>query len=109
MVFSGWAFWSYEEEGPATFLAPSELTGSRRDAIIVGKPTKMQLLKQAVQNRVTLFGALFIFAYQGAEVSVSGWVISFLISYRNGDPAHVGYVTAGFWAGPLHNIAVSQG
>jgi fucose permease len=25
-------------------------------------------------------------------------VISFLINYRKGDPAQVGYVTAGFWA-----------
>ena len=26
-------------------------------------------------------------------------IISFLISYRRGDPKHVGYVTAGFWGG----------
>lgn len=61
--------------------------------------TRAQLLKRAIKNRTTLFGALFIFAYQGAEVSISRWVISFLIKYRNGDPGQVGYVTAGFWAG----------
>jgi fucose permease len=38
-------------------------------------------------------------AYQGAEVSISGWVISYLINYRGGDPAQVGYVTSGFWGG----------
>ncbi len=37
--------------------------------------------------------------YQGAEVAISGWVISYLIHYRNGDPSQVGNVTAGFWAG----------
>ncbi|KAL3430534.1 hypothetical protein BDV09DRAFT_178363 [Aspergillus tetrazonus] len=48
---------------------------------------------------LTLLGAHFIFAYQGGEVAVSGCVVSFLISYRHGDPHSVGYVSAGFWAG----------
>ncbi|KAB2575406.1 hypothetical protein DBV05_g5897 [Lasiodiplodia theobromae] len=63
------------------------------------KPTKRELLKQALRNRVTVGGALFIFMYQGAEVAIAGWVISFLIDYRGGDPAQVGYVTAGFFGG----------
>jgi len=32
-------------------------------------------------------------------VSISGWVISFLIATRKGNPSSVGYVTAGFWGG----------
>lgn len=36
---------------------------------------------------------------QGAEVAISGWVISYLIKYRHGEPSQVGYVTAGFWGG----------
>ncbi|OCK83446.1 MFS general substrate transporter [Lepidopterella palustris CBS 459.81] len=99
LAFAGSAFWSYEEEGPTQLLTVLERAASRRDAIEAGEPTKTQLMKQALKNKTTLIGALFIFAYQGAEVSVSGWVISFLISYRNGDPAHVGYVSAGFWGG----------
>jgi fucose permease len=53
----------------------------------------------AVKLRIVLLGSTFIFAYQGAEVSISGWVISFLINTRGGDPSSVGYVSAGFWAG----------
>lgn len=64
-----------------------------------GTTSRSALLKQALRNKSTILGALFIFAYQGAEVSISGWVISFLISYRHSSPAHVGYVTSGFWAG----------
>lgn len=60
---------------------------------------KASILRKAIKNRTTLLGALLIFAYQGAEVSISGWVISFLIDYRNGDPSQVGYVTSGFWGG----------
>ncbi|KAI9789964.1 MAG: hypothetical protein M1833_002131 [Piccolia ochrophora] len=96
LFFSGWAFRGYEHERPVRLLSALERTASRRS---VGEPGKTQRLKLALKNKVTLLGALFIFAYQGAEVSISGWVISFLISYRNGDPSSVGYVTAGFWAG----------
>lgn len=96
--FAGWFFWTYEKDAPLQLLTASDGATSRSTAQ-EGKTTKAQLLKRAVRNKTTLLGALFIFAYQGAEVSISGWVISFLISYRNGDPAQVGYVTAGFWAG----------
>jgi fucose permease len=37
--------------------------------------------------------------YQGSEVAISGWLISYLIAYRDGQPSRVGNVTAGFWGG----------
>lgn len=92
--FAGWAFWSYEKEG-VTFFSNSLQEIASRQRSEAGEPTKLQLLGRTIRNRTTLIGALFIFAYQGAEVSESGWFISFLINYRNGDPAKVGYVTAG--------------
>lgn len=65
-----------------------------------GRPlSKFGLLTTALRNRTTILGALFIFAYQGAEVSISGWLISYLLSYRKSEPAKAGYITAGFWAG----------
>lgn len=97
LAFVGWAFWSYEREGPTQFGNSLEVIASRQRAEEMGKPTKMQLMRRALRHRVTIIGALFIFAYQGAEVTISGWVISYLINYRGGDPAHVGYVTSGFW------------
>lgn len=72
-------------------------TTTSRQTSAENAASKLKNLKLALKNRVTIFGALFIFAYQGAEVSISGWFISYLINYRNGDPAKVGYVTAGFW------------
>lgn len=99
-VFAGAAFWAYEEEAPTQLLTALEQTASRQLAAEANEqPSKLHLLKEALKSRVTIIGALFIFAYQGAEVSTSGWVISFLINYRDGDPAKIGYVTAGFWGG----------
>jgi fucose permease len=90
--FAAFAFWSYKEDSEPTLLTALESTAS-------GQPARSKLndLKLALGSKVTIFGALFIFAYQGAEVSISGWIISYLINYRDGDPAKVGYVTAGFW------------
>lgn len=96
--FSGWAFWDYENES-TTQLANSLRQVASHQAAQEEEPNKLRLLGRALRNRVTVIGALFIFAYQGAEVSESGWFISYLISDRHGDPAHVGYVTSGFWAG----------
>ena len=78
-------------------LTALERTASRRAA--AQGETKRQLLWQSAKNRTTLLGALFIFFYQGAEVAISGWVISYLIQYRDGDPSQVGNVTSGFWGG----------
>ncbi|KAL8967577.1 MAG: hypothetical protein Q9183_002854 [Haloplaca sp. 2 TL-2023] len=87
-----WAFRNYEKDNPASQNNLLRTPSGRQDS-------KTRLLAQALKSKTTILGSLFIFAYQGAEVSISGWVISFLITYRNGDPSRVGYVTAGFWAG----------
>ncbi|KAH7031250.1 major facilitator superfamily domain-containing protein [Microdochium trichocladiopsis] len=99
-VFGGWAFWAYEQEqlgsnGITEQLAAGAGSSATRTSgreVLVG-------MFRAFRLRVAMLGALFLFAYQGAEVSISGWVISFLIATRNGDPSSVGYVTSGFWAG----------
>jgi len=96
LLFAFWAFRTYERDNPQPLLSNIQRTASRPQGVPV---SKSKLLKQALKNKTTILGSLFIFAYQGAEVSISGWVISFLISYRHSSPSRVGYVTSGFWAG----------
>ncbi|KAH7089181.1 major facilitator superfamily domain-containing protein [Paraphoma chrysanthemicola] len=98
IAFAAFAFWSYKEESEPTLLTALEITASRQTTV-EETASKLRDLKVALKSKVTIFGALFIFAYQGAEVAISGWIISYLIKYRDGDPAKVGYVTAGFWGG----------
>lgn len=87
------SFRTYEKDTPP--LNPLHPTPSHPTP----PPTRSALLAAALTHKTTILGALFIFCYQGAEVSISGWVISFLISYRHSPPARVGYVTSGFWGG----------
>ena len=100
--FGFWAFRGYEIESAARGYNRHEqpLTSSSASSPGGAAATrKLSGIFAALRSRVVLLGALFIFAYQGAEVSISGWAISFLISERGGDPARVGYATAGFWGG----------
>jgi fucose permease len=108
-LFALWSFWNYEREAASSNLLTNlELTASRAEnsSPPSASPSRVPLKKaqfsgmaNALKTRTVLLGAVFIFAYQGAEVTISGWVISFLITARGGDPSSVGYVTAGFWLG----------
>lgn len=53
----------------------------------------------ALRNHVTWLLSLFVLFYQGAEVSLGGWIVTFLLDYRHGNPRTVGYVASGFWGG----------
>ncbi|KAK2737546.1 hypothetical protein FQN57_007481 [Myotisia sp. PD_48] len=95
--FSWWAFTGYEDEPVVQLISKRQHEELAKSG---GAESGMtSILKQALSSWVTILGAPFIFAYQGAEVSVSGWVVSFLINHRGADIAKVGYVTSGFWGG----------
>lgn len=99
IIFSWWSFLGYEKEFPVPLVSAVQNNASLRDNNEASVPKKSSILKQAIKNRVTILGALFIFAYQGAEVSISGWVVSFLVAHRGADVTKIGYVTSGFWGG----------
>lgn len=109
--FAGWSFWNYERESAPSLLTALELTASQQNAPsgAVKQPGHFTSMLQALKSKIVLLGSIFIFAYQGSEVSISGWVISFLIATRHGNPSAVGYVTAGFWGGiTLGRFLLSQ-
>lgn len=106
LILGSWSFRDYEKEQQAFNVEITEPLSQQGPAEVntsgAGRTSSRMLVAgmfQAFRLRVALLGAFFIFAYQGAEVSISGWVISFLIATRNGDPSSIGYVTSGFWAG----------
>ncbi|MCJ1325676.1 hypothetical protein MMC10_002339 [Thelotrema lepadinum] len=101
-IFNGiCAFWTsrgYEKELSESADLP--LTSPSYDT--APQPSRLRALLKALHNRTTLLGAAFIFAYQGAEVSISGWILSFLLTTRphpDSQSPSLGYVTSGFWGG----------
>jgi fucose permease len=95
LVFSAYAFWDYEPE-----MGRDNVNSHQQEpeSTHVGVKRRLQSVKTLL-SKPTLLGSCFVFAYQGAEVAISGWIISFLVQFRHGDPSKVGYVTSGFWAG----------
>lgn len=56
-------------------------------------------LKPAAKSPITWLLSLFILLYQGAEVAMAGWIVTFLFDFRHGNPSTMGYVALGFWGG----------
>lgn len=71
-MFASLAFRGYEEECYSEPLMNSTSAGGEQSVVEMEGLSKTQLLWRTVKDRVTLLGALFIFAYQGAEVYVQG-------------------------------------
>lgn len=94
-----WSYWHFEKEHANINNNNNDNRTPAPPEALASATSRLHTVLRALTSRVVLFGAVFIFAYQGAEVSISGWVISFLEEARGGDPSRVGYVTAGFWAG----------
>jgi len=113
-----WAFHGMEAETASPLLSALECQASRVSDVsqrtgrrmaessarvtVPSKTGSKASFRGAITSRVTLLGAWFIFAYQGAEVSISGWVLSFLLTsrqYPESQTVSLGYITAGFWGG----------
>ncbi|GME96697.1 unnamed protein product [Ambrosiozyma monospora] len=56
-------------------------------------------IQSVLRNFHTWLFAIFLLLYQGAEVVVGGWVVTFLEDYRDGSKKSTGYIASGFWAG----------
>lgn len=53
----------------------------------------------AVRSKVTQLTALFLLLYVGIEVSVGGWIVSFMLRVRHGSAFASGLTSTGFWLG----------
>lgn len=56
-------------------------------------------IRIVLKNKLVWLLALALFLYVGSEVSLGGWVSTFMIEIRHGDRYKMGYVTTGFWVG----------
>ncbi|MCH0629139.1 MFS transporter [Kocuria palustris] len=57
------------------------------------------VFRDAFKTKTTWLLAFFLFFYKGLEVSMAGWIVTYCINYRHGNPATMGYIASGFWAG----------
>lgn len=55
--------------------------------------------RAALKSRVTWTIAVFLLIYVGVEVSLSGWVVTFMVRHRNAEPFPSAMTATGFWLG----------
>lgn len=55
--------------------------------------------KEAFTHKVTWMIAAFLLCYVGIEVSLGGWVVTFMLKVRSGQTFASGMVATGFWLG----------
>ncbi|PTB79072.1 MFS general substrate transporter [Trichoderma longibrachiatum ATCC 18648] len=54
---------------------------------------------KVLKNKITLTFSAFMVLYVGSEVTIGGWLLTFMMSVRNGSPAASSLATSGFWIG----------
>lgn len=55
--------------------------------------------KEALTNPITWICAFFLLCYVGVEVSLGGWLVTFMLRVRHGGKFESGMVVTGFWLG----------
>lgn len=55
--------------------------------------------REALFNPITWICAFFLFCYVGVEVSLGGWLVTFMLKVRHGGDFESGMVVMGFWLG----------
>ncbi|KAJ6631294.1 MFS general substrate transporter [Mycena sp. CBHHK59/15] len=61
-------------------------------------PTGESHFRQIISIKAVHLLALFLFVYVGVEVTIGGWIVTFMRNVRGGGPS-AGYITAGFFGG----------
>ncbi|KAI0763038.1 MFS general substrate transporter [Trametes elegans] len=54
--------------------------------------------KQVFRLRAVHLMGLFIFVYTGVEITIGGWIVTYVINERHGGP-NAGYISSGFFGG----------
>jgi fucose permease len=55
--------------------------------------------RAAMREPITWLVALFLLAYVGAEVSLGGWIVTFMLKVRHAEPFAAGLTVTFFWLG----------
>ncbi|KAK7048873.1 major facilitator superfamily domain-containing protein [Favolaschia claudopus] len=61
-------------------------------------PSEHSTFRQILSTRAVHLLAFFILVYVGVEVTIGGWIVTYIIDVRGGGPS-AGYVSAGFFGG----------
>ncbi|KAL2275604.1 hypothetical protein FJTKL_01682 [Diaporthe vaccinii] len=64
--------------------------------------------REALKSKITWIFSGFIFSYMGAEISVGGWIVTFMFKVRNAPAVESSISATGFWAAMTVNAPFSS-
>ncbi|KAK3946269.1 major facilitator superfamily domain-containing protein [Diplogelasinospora grovesii] len=64
-----------------------------------GEAFKRTTTRTVLKNPITWLLALFLLGYVGAEVSLGGWIVTFMLEIRRAEPFMAGLTVTFFWLG----------
>ena len=64
-----------------------------------GSYKKTSEFLESIRDYRTWLLCAFVFFYQGGEVSLGGWMVTFLLEERHGNANSTGYIASGYWGG----------
>ncbi|KAJ9118307.1 hypothetical protein QFC22_004218 [Naganishia vaughanmartiniae] len=65
---------------------------------VTNQPGSAQKMGQIIRDPVVLLISFFAFVYVGLEITIGGWIVTFLRTVRGAGPS-AGYVSSGFFGG----------
>lgn len=77
----------------------SETGASYRQSTRDGDGKQTGMTRKALKERTTWILAAFLATYVGAEVSIGGWIVTFMTNVRKSAPFPSGLTATGFWLG----------
>lgn len=90
LVTSVHSFWAATAaQYRAKHALGTDTSGSRLKEVLFQRPAA----------RVTWLCAFFFLGYVGVEVALGGWIVTFMIRVREGEPFAAGITATGFWLG----------
>lgn len=84
-----------DEQPPNIEMSSLENTNAAEAKTDATKPSSMN---QILKNVTVQLMAIFILVYVGVEVTIGGWIVTYLIDVRGGGPSS-GYASSGFFGG----------
>ncbi|KAI8685392.1 MFS domain-containing protein [Fusarium keratoplasticum] len=104
-VSRGWNWWSYYYLMLGLAIAAAATTvwsfwadcGTSRNTSPSGQAHSFTF--SVFKDKVTLLFSGFMLLYVGAEVTIGGWLVTFMLNVRNGTPSASSLVASGFWIG----------
>ena len=70
-----------------------------RESLQPSQGGKHTTTRQVLKNPITWLVSLFLLGYVGAEVSLGGWIVLFMLKVRQAENFAAGMTVTGFWLG----------